>query len=407
MAIKLSFRLGWRYSFGVSQQRLLSFLSRVSAAGLALGVAMLIVVLSVMNGFQRELEQRILNLVPQASLVSFYGLPDWASRLSTLERHPDVVAAAPFTKVQAMLSINNNVLPVLGFGVVPELENNVSAIFEFVPDLASLLELPDALVIGKDAAQELSVQVGDGVVLIVPSPASNKMPVLQKMRIAAIFSSGTELDHQVTLMPLATANQLRQIDGAEGIRLKLHDLFAARRVAWELQHASLGYDYVSDWSNTHGNLYQAVNMSKNMVSLLLFVIVVVAVFNVVSALVMGVKDKSGEIAILRTMGGSRSLIMRAFVVQGVAIGAVGVMAGVFIGVLLSLLAPNLVGAIEQVLGVQFLNSNIYPISYLPSQIRWGDVLMVAFYSMMICTIATLLPAWKASRLQPAKVLRGD
>jgi lipoprotein-releasing system permease protein len=407
MRANLSLLLGWRYSFGIARQRLLSFLSRVSSAGLALGVAMLILVLSVMNGFQRELEERILNLVPQASLISYYGLPDWQSRIVSVEQHPEVLAAAPFTKVQAMLSVRNNVVPMLGFGVDPDYEIKVSAIAEFVPNLSSLLAISTHLVIGQGLASELALQKGDSVVLIVPDRDESIMPKLQRMTVAEIFVTGTELDNQVALMPLAMANNLRGIEGAEGLRLKLGDLFAARRVSWQLQHASLGYDFISDWSNSHGNLYHAVRMSRNMVTLLLFVIVLVAVFNVVSALVMGVKDKASEIAILRTMGASRGLVMRSFIVQGFAIGVVGVGSGVGLGVLLSLMAPNLVTFFEKAFGTSFLNSHIYPISYLPSDLRLADIVMVASLSMLICLVATILPAWRASRLKPAEVLRGD
>lgn len=407
MRANLSLLIGWRYSFGIARQRLLSFLSRVSSAGLALGVAMLILVLSVMNGFQRELEERILNLVPQASLISYYGLPDWQSRIVSVEQHPEVLAAAPFTKVQAMLSVRNNVVPMLGFGVDPDYEIKVSAIAEFVPNLSSLLAISTHLVIGQGLANELALQKGDSVVLIVPDRDESIMPKLQRMTVAEIFVTGTELDNQVALMPLAMANNLRGIEGAEGLRLKLRDLFAARRVSWQLQHASLGYDFISDWSNSHGNLYHAVRMSRYMVTLLLFVIVLVAVFNVVSALVMGVKDKASEIAILRTMGASRGLVMRSFIVQGFAIGVVGVGSGVGLGVLLSLMAPNLVTFFEKAIGTSFLNSHIYPISYLPSDLRLADIVMVASLSMLICLVATILPAWRASRLKPAEVLRGD
>ncbi len=407
MRANLSLLLGWRYSFGIARQRLLSFLSRVSSAGLALGVAMLILVLSVMNGFQRELEERILNLVPQASLISYYGLPDWQSRIVSVEQHPEVLAAAPFTKVQAMLSVRNNVVPMLGFGVDPDYETKVSAIAEFIPNLSSLLAISTNLVIGQGLSSELGLQKGDSVVLIVPDRDESIMPKLQRMTVAEIFVTGTELDNQVALMPLAMANNLRGIEGAEGLRLKLSDLFAARRVSWQLQHASLGYDFISDWSNSHGNLYHAVRMSRNMVTLLLFVIVLVAVFNVVSALVMGVKDKASEIAILRTMGASRGLVMRSFIVQGFAIGVVGVGSGVGLGVLLSLIAPNLVTFFEEAFGTSFLNSQIYPISYLPSDLRLADIIMVASLSMLICLVATILPAWRASRLKPAEVLRGD
>ena len=407
MRANLSLLIGWRYSFGIARQRLLSFLSRVSSAGLALGVAMLILVLSVMNGFQRELEERILNLVPQASLISYYGLPDWQSRIVSVEQHPEVLAAAPFTKVQAMLSVRNNVVPMLGFGVDPDYEIKVSAIAEFVPNLSSLLAISTHLVIGQGLASELALHKGDSVVLIVPDRDESIMPKLQRMTVAEIFVTGTELDNQVALMPLAMANNLRGIEGAEGLRLKLSDLFAARRVSWQLQHASLGYDFISDWSNSHGNLYHAVRMSRNMVTLLLFVIVLVAVFNVVSALVMGVKDKASEIAILRTMGASRGLVMRSFIVQGFAIGVVGVGSGVGLGVLLSLMAPNLVTFFEKAFGTSFLNSHIYPISYLPSDLRLADIVMVASLSMLICLVATILPAWRAARLKPAEVLRGD
>ena len=407
MASHISLQLGWRYSFGVARERLLSFLARVSSAGLALGVALLILVLSVMNGFQRELEERILHLVPQAVVGSYFGLSDWQSDAEQVLAQPGVEAVAPFTKVQAMLSARNVVVPVLGFGIEPEYETQVSNLARFAPQFASQLARPDALLVGAGVAAELALQAGDSVMMIVPSRDKRRLPILRKLLVVDVFSTATEIDNNLVLLPLATANDLRGLAGPEGLRLRLTDLFDARRIAWEIQQTNPSFDYATDWSNSHGNLYRAVHMSRNIVTLLLFVIVLVAVFNVVSALVMGVRDKEGEIAILRTMGLSRGAIMRAFIVQGAVIGAVGVSFGVLAGVGLSALAPYVVSGLESLLGTQFLDPTIYPIAYLPSDIRLSNVLAVAGLSMMICLLATIIPAWRAARLQPAAVLRGE
>lgn len=407
MARGIAVQLGWRYSFGVARERLLSFLARVSSAGLALGVALLILVLSVMNGFQRELEERILNLVPQAVVGSYFGLADWQAIHQDINQYPGVVASAPFTKVQAMLSAHNVVVPILGFGIDPSLEVGVSDIGRFVPQFDVALAEQDALIVGGGVAKALALSVGDSVMMIVPSRDKRRLPTLRKLRVAEVFSTATEVDNNLVIMPLATANDLRGLAGPEGMRLKLDDLFDARRIAWEIQQQHPVFDYATDWSNSHGNLYRAVHMSRNIVTLLLLVIVLVAVFNVVSALVMGVRDKEGEIAILRTMGLSRGAIMRAFIVQGAVIGAVGVMLGVVLGVVLSALAPYAIAGLEALLNTQFLDPSIYPIAYLPSDIRLSNVASVAALSMVICLLATLIPAWRAARLQPAMVLRGE
>jgi len=403
----ISLQLGWRYSFGVANELLLSFLARVSSAGLALGVGLLILVLSVMNGFQRELETRILNLVPQAVVGSYFGLNDWQDDLEQVAQYPGVTAVAPFTKVQAMLSSRNVVVPVLGFGIDPVYERLVSDIDRFAPHIGDHLNSSNALLLGAGIAAKLSLNAGDSVMMIVPSRDNRRMPLLRKFLVADTFATQTEVDNNLVLMSLEAANQLRGTAGPEGLRLKLDDLFSARSIAWEVQQTNPSFDYASDWSNTHGNLYRAVHMSRNIVTLLLLVIVLVAVFNVVSALVMGVRDKEGEIAILRTMGLSRGAVMRTFIVQGAIIGAVGVSLGVVLGVILSLLAPYVVSGLEVIMGVKFLDPAIYPIAYLPSDIRFSNVVAVAVISMLICFLATLVPAWRAAKLQPAQVLRGE
>lgn len=407
MARMLSLRLGWRYSYGVANERLLSFLARVSSAGLALGVALLILVLSVMNGFQRELEERILNLFPQAVVGSYFGLQDWQSEREKAEAQPGVLAVAPFTKVQAMLSSRQQVVPVMGFGVDPLLESKVSNMQAFFPDFTVQLDAPNALLLGAGVAEALDLSPGDSVMMIVPSRDKQRLPTLRKLHVRGVFSTATEVDNNLVIMPLVTANELRGLPGAEGLRLKLANLFDARDVAWQVQQLSPQFDYASDWSSTHGNLYRSVLMSRNIVGLLLMVIVVVAVFNVVSALVMGVRDKEGEVAILRTMGLSRWAMMRTFIIQGGIIGAVGVAVGVLLGLALSYSAPHLVAALEWLFDTQFLNPSIYPISYLPADVRLSNVITVAGFSFLICVFATLIPAWRAASLEPAQVLRGE
>ena len=393
--------IGLRYSLGGGGSQLMSFLSRLSMAGLVLGIAMLVTVLSVMNGFDREMRERILALVPHISLAPWVTESgDWESLRQDVLSHDAVRAAAPYVQGNALLVKSNRAEPVQFFGIDPAQERRVSRL----GDYAKLDVMQgQQLVLGSGVAKRLDVQAGDSLSLALPQSGQRGVRFF-RFAVADVLHSGTELDEQLVLMPLSEARELLPDQGI-ALRLALHDVFAAPRVAWELSMLH-GRDYhISNWSQQFGNMYHAIQMSRKLVVIMLLAVVAVAVFNIVSTLVLVVNDKRGDIAILRSQGASRGDILGSFMVYGAVIGLIGALLGAAMGVLLSLGITDIVAGIEQVFNLQLLRSDVYPISYLPSDIRWRDVLMVAGIAFAMSVIASLYPAWRASRLAPAAVLR--
>ncbi|MCB1632755.1 MAG: lipoprotein-releasing ABC transporter permease subunit, partial [Pseudomonadales bacterium] len=386
------------------------FISRVSTTVLVLGVALLIVVLSVMNGFDRELRERILSLVPHVSLQPLTPLTDWQGLAAAVEAHPDVVAAAPYVDLQALLMYRGRVMPVLLHGADPGAEARISTIGSYLQSgsLQALDGSTDRVIVSESQAQRLGIAVGDSLLLLVPdtNAQGQVVPRTSRVLLAGIYRTGTEVDNLLALTGLHTAMRLRGTpETVQGIRFQVRDLFAAPRVQHEVVQG-LGIEvYALDWTRTHGNLYEAIRLSRNMVGILLFLIIAVAVFNVVSTLFLIVKDKEGDIAILRTLGASPAAIMGVFVVQGTLIGLTGAVIGGFAGVLLSLGVTDAVALLERVLGVQFLKAEVYPVSYLPSALAWRDVAQVCGVALAMSFVATLYPSWRAARMQPAEVLR--
>ena len=410
MALPLSCYIGLRYTASPKNSQFVSFLSGVSMLGLVVGVALLLTVLSVMNGFDRELQQRILSLVPQGAIYHRQGVDNWQRLQQRLEQAPQVVAAAPFVELHALVSYRGNAVPILLYGVDGDAEERVSGISRYLSE-GTLAELTDPdgkiLILGQGVADKLNVTVGDNVMLIVPDLRTEQSaPRVDYFRIAGILRSSTELDHTLALTNLARASSFTVEPGTvSGMRLQLTDLFDAPSAVYNLL-IELGPNYYgSNWMRTHGNLYQAIQMSKNLVSLLMSLIVAIAAFNVVSALVMVVMDKQGEIAILRTLGATTGAVMRIFVVQGLAIGIIGTLIGVLLGLGLSVVVEDAVQWLERVFQVQFLKSDVYPLSYLPADIRLHDVVTVAAMAIGMSFLATLYPAWRASRTAPADALR--
>ena len=398
---------------GAGRNRFISFISMISMAGIALGVAALIVVLSVMNGFQKELRTRILGV---ASHIQISGagdeLPDWSRVQAMARRHPDVRASAPYVQAQGMLSFDNQVRGVLVRGILPAEEERVADFEQHMRrgHLADLREGEFGIVLGADLARALSVEPGDKVTLIAPqglvTPAA-VLPRLKQFRVTGIFEVGMyDFDSGLALVHLADAQRLyRMADRVSGIRLKLSDLFQAPRVARELLPHLPEDSWVSDWTRSHANFFRAVAMEKNMMFLILLLIVAVAAFNIVSTLVMAVTDKQADIAILRTLGASPGSIMAIFIVQGIVIGLVGLALGAVGGVALALNIDVVVPFIERVLGIQFLAKDVYYISELPSDLHWSDVGIITSVSFALTLLATLYPSWRASRINPAEALR--
>jgi lipoprotein-releasing system permease protein len=412
-AWRFPLRVGFRYAASSHRGALVAFISRVSMLGLVLGVALLIVVLSVMNGFDRELRERILSLVPHVSLQPLEGVSDWHGLAAAVEAHPSVVAAAPYVDLQGLLMYRGKVVPALLHGVDPEAERRISAIDRYL-ESGSLAELggkPDRVLLSRSLARRLGVEPGASVLVLVPdvNAEGQVMPRVQRVELAGTFHTGTEVDNTLALLGLDAAARLRGHPGiVQGVRFQVRDLFLAPRVRSEVVQGLQGTGmeiYALDWTRTHGNLYEAIQLSRNMVGILLFLIVAVAVFNVVSTLFLIVKDKEGDIAILRTLGASPAAIMAIFVVQGTLIGLAGAFAGGVIGSLLSLGVTDAVALLEKLLGIQFLKAEVYPVSYLPSDLAWRDVANVCGVALAMSFVATLYPSWRAARMQPAEVLR--
>ena len=405
--MNFAFYIGRRYTAAKRRSQLVSFLSAISMTGLAVGVALLLLVLSVMNGFDRELREQILGLVPQAAIFHRDGIQDWTLIQQQVSEDPAVLAAAPFVKLDGLVSFQNNTSAVVLYGIDPALEAKVSLIDNYLdkPVLEQLSHGEPGIVLGKTIADKLGVSVNDSLLMIVPD-RRGLSPKLTYFTLLGVIESKTELDGALAITSLGQAAVLSEFpDSISGIRLKLDDLFTAPTVVYNhLVQLGSGY-YGTNWTRTHGNLYHAIHMSKQLVGLLMLLIVGIAAFNVVSTLVMVVVDKQGDIAILRTLGASSRKVMGIFIVQGTLIGTIGTGIGVVAGCLMSLVIRDLVSWIEGVLGVQFLQSDVYPLTYLPTEILLSDIIYVASTAFCLSFLATIYPAWRASRIQPAVALR--
>ncbi len=391
----------------------ISFISLISMLGIALGVAALIVVLSVMNGFQKELRTRILGVASHIQITGANGeLSEWTRTASQAAQNPHVLAAAPYVAGQGMLSFDQTVRGVMVRGVLPAAEQKVADFEQHMKSghLADLQAGAFGIILGSELARALQVYTGDKVTLIAPqglvTPAAI-LPRVKQFKVVGIFEVGMfEYDSGMALIHLSDAQKLyRMGDRVSGVRLKLDDLFAAPSVARELLRGLDADTLISDWTRSHANFFRAIAIEKNMMFLILLLIVAVAAFNIVSALVMAVTDKQADIAILRTLGASPGSIMAVFIVQGALIGAIGLALGVAGGVLLAKNVAVVVPALEHLIGMQFLAKDVYYISELPSDLQWHDVGIIASVSFLLTLVATLYPSWRASRVNPAEALR--
>ena len=406
--------IGTRYTRAKRRNHFVSFISLTSMIGLALGVVVMIVVLSVMNGFDHEMRTRVLGMVPHATIESGEPISDWPSLAAKVKQNPQVLAVAPFTQMQGLLTHNGQVSKVLLNGIDPALERQVSIIDNFMQQgkLDDLAPGSFGIVIGDKAAAKLGVGLGDKLTFVAPevtvTPAG-MFPRMKRFTVVGIFHVGAgEIDGYLGVTNQQDLSKLHRWkpDQIQGLRLKFDDLFQAPRAAWNIAQ-QLGDDrfYAGDWTRTHGNLYQAIRMEKAMIGLLLLLIVAVAAFNIISTLVMVVNDKKGDIAILRTLGATPGTIMAIFMVQGTVIGVVGTAIGALVGMFAALNVSAAISALEGLIGHKFLNADVYFIDYLPSQLQAQDVLMVCGAALVLSFLATLYPAWRAARTQPAEALR--
>ena len=403
--------IGLRYTSAKRRNHFISFISLISMVGLIIGVALLITVLSVMNGFDRELQTRILGMVPHAVIKPYAAMSNWQEVDKQVSSHPLVIAAAPFIQAQGMITRSGSVNGVQLNGILPDEEEQVSIISKHMVlgELNDLKSGEFGIIIGEILARQLRVNLGDKVSVVLPEASltpAGVFPRLKRFSVKGIFRVGADLDSSLTLIHLDDAAKVMRLkDSVHGVRLKMNDLFDApyvsRQIASELDDAY----YAVDWTRTHGNLFEAIRMEKTMIGLLLMVIVAVAAFNIISTLVMVVTDKKADIAILRTMGASPSAIMTIFIVQGAYIGVIGTIVGTALGVLLSLNVAEIIQFIETVMKTQFLNPDVYFISDLPSELRVPDVIVISCSALFMSLFATLYPAWRASRIKPVEALR--
>ncbi|WP_062067521.1 lipoprotein-releasing ABC transporter permease subunit [Cellvibrio sp. OA-2007] len=401
------FLVGTRYGIAQGRNHLVSFISRLSTAGLVIGVALLILVMSIMNGFNKELRDNILGVMPQAMIYHRYAIEHPEQLIADLKQHPRVVAASPFVQLQGLLSYQKSVAPVNIFGIDAEQEITTSKLPQLLPPgtLEQLAVAEAGIVIGRGVAEKLQVAEADSISLIIPVEG-NSSPRIKVVTVIAIFDTHSDVDNALALMDIQTAADLAGYPGQiSGVRLKVDDVFAAPEIVHNIMQTLPADYYGSSWMRTHGNVYQSIQMSKNLVGMLLFLIIAIAAFNLVSTLIMVVVDKQGDIAILRTMGASTKEIMAIFMVQGGLIGLIGTSIGLVLGLTLSYFVTPLVQFIEKIFGVQFLHSDVYPITYLPSEMVAGDIAKVVFTALLISFFVSLYPAWRASKIQPADALR--
>ena len=415
MQIPYELALGWRYTrAGRATRRngFISFISGVSMLGIALGVAALIIVLSVMNGFQKEVRDRMLSVVSHIEIFAPHGaaLVDMPLTLREARQNPNVIGAAPFVAAQALLGRGDDVKGALVRGIDPALEGEVTDLTsDHVQGLQALVPGSFGVVLGSELARSMGVLPGDLVTVIAPSgqvTPAGVVPRLKQMKVVGTFNSGHyEYDSTLVLMHHIDAEKFFRLEGPTGVRLKLRDLHQAPEVAMQLVHTLSGNLLIRDWTQQNKTWFAAVQVEKRMVFIILTLIVAVAAFNLVSTLVMTVTDKRADIAILRTLGASPKSIMGIFVVQGAMVGVIGTVAGLALGLLIAFNIDVIVPAIEQMLHTTFLPKDIYLISKMPSEPQRSDIMPIAIISLIMAFVATLYPSWRASRVNPAEALR--
>ncbi|MBD2836592.1 lipoprotein-releasing ABC transporter permease subunit [Pseudomonas sp. JM0905a] len=404
--------IGTRYTRAKRRNHYISFISLTSMIGLALGVLAMIVVLSVMNGFQKEMRSRILGMVSHATLSADQPLDDWRRVADAAMKHPEVVGAVPFAELEGMLSFKGLMQPVQINGIDPREETKVSIIGKHMVqgDLDALKPGESGIVIGEITARRFRLNVGDKLTLIVPEVSSAPggiTPRMQRFNVVGVFKVGAELDSTLALINVADASVIQRLPEGQvqSVRIALKDLFLAPEVSKQIV-AELGQGYrADDWTHTQGSLFSAMKMEKTMIGLLLLLIVAVAAFNIIATLIMVVADKRADIAILRTLGATPRQIMAVFMVQGSVIGFVGTLIGTVLGIITALNVSQWIAALERASGRQIFSSDVYFVSYLPSELQVSDVVLICSAALVLSFLATIYPAWRAAQTQPAEALR--
>ncbi|AKH37775.1 MULTISPECIES: lipoprotein-releasing ABC transporter permease subunit [Nitrosomonas] len=406
--------IGLRYTRAKRRNHFISFISLISLLGITLGMTALITVMSVMNGFHKEIRSRILGVASHVQISTISGtLTNWQQIADMASKHPQVIAAAPYVSAQGMLSHNQVVRGIMVRGILPDYENRVADFAQMMVmgELDQLKAGEFDIAIGIELARSLGAFPGDKIVLISPqgqvTPAG-MLPRLKQFTVTSVFEAGHyEYDSGLALIHMADAQKLYRMEPNQvsGVRLKLKDMFQAPQVVKELSLMVSADNYITDWTHQHANYFRAIQIEKRMLSLILALIIAVAAFNIVSTLVMAVTDKQPDIAILRTLGASPGSIMKIFIVQGTLIGVLGTVLGLIGGTLLAYNVGEVVAFIERLFSIQFLSQEVYYISEIPSDPQLDDIVTVAVVSFTLTLLATLYPSYRASKVNPAEALR--
>ncbi|EGR0070282.1 lipoprotein-releasing ABC transporter permease subunit LolE [Vibrio vulnificus] len=411
MISSLALLIGRRFSQAKQRNKMVSFISLSSTIGIAVGVAVIIIGLSAMNGFERELQSRVLSVIPHAELEGVRApVENWQSVMTQAVANPKVVAAAPYVKFTGLVERGNKLKAVEVRGVEPDFEQAVSTMSQFIDQQAWSQFLPgqNQVIVGRGVANELGVDVGDYVTLLIPQTGEStqvQAPKRVRVKVAGMLTLNGQIDHNLVLLPMADAQQYNHLgEGVTGIALKTNDVLNAQAIVREVGRQIDVYVYLRSWQQQFGFLYRDIQLVRTIMYLVMVLVIGVACFNIVSTLMMAVKDRASEIAILRTMGAGDGLIKRIFVWQGVFSGVFGSVLGSVVGVFVALNLTTLIKGLERVIGHQFLSGDIYFVDFLPSQLRLDDVLLVSGTAIVLSIVATWYPAAKAAKLKPAAVL---
>lgn len=409
--MSLVWQLAWRFRSSKRQNGFISFISASSTIGIALGCFVLILLLSVMNGFEKELKDRLLSVIPHGEVwsVSGQGIENWTNRVESLETMPKVLRAEPYAKATAMLQKGNNMKAVELNALNPDYAKNSSLAARIDSAQWQLFsKQEDTIILGNGVMKKLELEIGDAIQLLLPQLSDDlslKAPKTLWLTVVGTLSIGGELDNHLAIVRLKTAaKEMNITHGAQGIRVQFHDPFDA---PLEMRLIGYGFDqhvFMSDWTRTQGHLYQDIQLVRSVVYLALSLVIAVACFNIVSTLVMAVNEKQAEIAMLKTMGARNNLIIQVFMLQGLLNGLIGTVVGVIAGVLVASNLTVVATFIEKLSGVQFLSGDIYFINFLPSLLNWNEVYLTAIIALVLSFTATIYPAKKASQINPAEVL---
>lgn len=415
----LSLYLGWRYVRSRHGNGFSAFISASSTIGIALGVTVLIVVLSAMNGFERELSQKLLSIVPHVELVSVNEpIENWPQSIKKVHSESEVIAAAPVIKLTGMLQSGLKLKAVEVRGVDAKLEMQVSSIADYITvgkwqSLIQTEEDQNTIIIGSGVAKKLDITLGDKIQLLLPPPQGGNdvkqvfsAPITRHVKVVGIFNFGGTIDDTLAYIPLSQAHDVMgyQENQTQSIRLKVTDVFSAPKIARKVAYNFDHYVYINNWTRTQGHLFNDIQLVRIVMFIVLVLVIAVASFNIVSTLIMAVNEKQGDIAILKTMGASSQTILLAFIAQGLVNGVIGSLLGALCGVYLALNLTDIIISLEQLMGITFLSGDVYFINYLPSVLHLSDVYATVFTALIMSLLATIYPAWRATKIEPAQVL---